>query len=59
MAQDRREMLEFLNFELKFLEDGGVRSLSAISTACTECVRGLTEQTIPIPTSRIRAVSVG
>ena len=23
MAQDRREMLEFLNFELKFLEDGG------------------------------------
>jgi hypothetical protein len=23
MAQDQREMLEFLNFELKFLEDGG------------------------------------
>ena len=23
MAQDQREMLELLNFELKFLEDGG------------------------------------
>jgi hypothetical protein len=23
MAQDQREMLEFLNFELKFLQDGG------------------------------------
>lgn len=42
MAQDQREMLEFLNFELKFLEDGGY-GRSPRTPWRTECVRGLTE----------------